>query len=159
METTCLRASQVRQKTSTGTSSITNCEPSSTVEAHASSYEDKSASFTTPERSPSFRCTAKISALPRLADSSSAISTMLIAMESSCMVLVCPRVDGCGQFCIAFTFVGHRIGFRKDGERSLAKADAAIVGGHGMICPDYQTTVLQERLEIGEEQLVLEHSA
>src|SRR5690349_7751461 len=68
------------------TSSMTSCDPSSAVPWHAISYEKVSASLTTPDSEPSLRCSTVTRAPPRRSTSSLAISIMLKAIESSCML-------------------------------------------------------------------------
>src|SRR5277367_1647782 len=75
----------------------------------------------------------------RRSASSCASSTMLIAMESSCM---------------------GRSGdvVRKCGERGLPEADAAIVWRHEMIGPHLKFFSFKERLQVLQQQLILEDS-
>src|ERR1700753_424101 len=70
-----------------GMLSITNRDPCRGEPSLASSYAKSSASLSTPEKIPSFRCTASTSRPPRLSDSSLIWSIMLIAIDSSCMLL------------------------------------------------------------------------
>src|SRR5271170_2297864 len=69
-----------------GMVSISRRDPSSRVPSQANSYEKRSASLSTPEKTPSFKCTTSTSKPPRLSDSSMIWSIMLIAIESSCIV-------------------------------------------------------------------------
>src|SRR5678810_80751 len=71
------------QKIVTGTSSTIRREPCNGVSWHATSYENSSASLTTPDSAPSRRCTA-LTCTPRRCASSMAASTMPIAIDNSC---------------------------------------------------------------------------
>src|SRR5271155_2118934 len=122
---------------------MTRHDPCKGVSSQAISYADSSASFTTPDNAPSLRWTAVTWTPPRCSASSCAISTMLIAMESSCIVpsSVCKRRD-----------------------RGLSQADAAIVGRNYVVRPNLHGPVLQnfltqQTLEIIEQQLILENAS
>src|ERR1700742_806766 len=66
--------------------SITSRVPSRHEPSQASSQENRSASLSTPENTPSRRCTASTSSPPRFADSSVIWLIMLIAIQRSCIL-------------------------------------------------------------------------
>jgi hypothetical protein len=76
------------------------------------------------------------------AASSSAISTMLMAMESSCMGSAFPpqrfKADG-GECCYC----------------GLTEADAAIVSWDCVVGPNFEECILQSALQIRKEQFIL----
>src|ERR1700722_1571898 len=73
--------------------------------------------------------------------SSWAISTILMAIESSCMAASICRVH------------------RERGKRRLAEADAAVVRWHRVVCPDLKLLARKQRLQVFQQQVVLEDSA
>src|SRR5579872_5911995 len=111
-------------------------DPSKPVPAHAISYDDNNAFLTTPASAPSFKCTA-LTCAPRCSASSSAISTILIAIESSCMLF--PILE-CSQ-------------------RGLPQAYAAIVGRHRTVGPDPKALLACQRFNIVQQQLILKDAA
>ncbi len=48
---------------------------------------------------------------------------------------------------------------QKSGQRRLAQADASVVGRHGAIGPDLDACAGEQRLQVVQQQLILEHAA
>src|ERR1700678_2293302 len=87
-----------------GMLSITSRDPCRGVPSQASSYAKSNASLSIPEKIPSFRCTTSTSRPPRLSDSSLIWSIILMAIDSSCMLLPLHRA----HFEVALQVRSHR---------------------------------------------------